>query len=386
MRGRLVVAVITLLVGCGAGAGWLVYAQAKTVPPPKLATINLGSIEETVSAVGSLAPRAYVDVGTQVSGQLRLIHVEIGDRVERGQLLAEIDPTVYETRVAADNAQVLMLKAQMREKRVQLDLAEKQFERQRQLRATRTASAEAYDTADATRQQYGAQIDALEANIRQVEATLKADQANLGYTRIHAPMSGTVIDINALQGQTLNANQQAPIILRIANLDTMTVETEVSEADVSRLRIGMTARFTTLGQPDRVRVGTLRQILPTPEVTNNVVLYKCLFDVANPDLDLLPTMSAQVNFLVGEAKAVPLAPLSAMRKVGRDRYVVRVMENGVPVEREVTVAAGDRIMAAVRDGLSVGDQVVIETHADAPKRGRDAGGPPPPPGMGGPRL
>jgi membrane fusion protein, macrolide-specific efflux system len=386
----------------GAGGVWR-FAQSDAAPTAalRLHTVALGDVEDTVSAVGSLQPRNYVDVGTQVSGQLRKIHVEIGDRVTQGQLLAEIDPTVYETRVAADQAQLKVLKANLLERKVQQELAEKQFDRQRRLRETRAASEEAFDTADAARKQLAAQIMALEANSQQVEASLRADQANLGYTRIYAPMSGTVIDVNAKQGQTLNANQQAPIILRIADLDMMTVQTQVSEADVARLKLGMTARFTTLGRPDRKRAGKLRQILPTPDTVNNVVLYNCLFDVPNPDLDLLPKMSAQVFFITAEAKGVPLAPMNALKKIGRDRYTVKVLENGAAVERTVEAGAGNRVMTEIRRGLAPGDQVVIEpvqsgqnrrrAGADGPPPPPDGpgGGPPPgppPPGMMGPRL
>jgi membrane fusion protein, macrolide-specific efflux system len=397
---RKAVMIAAVVVALSGAVGVWRFAQSDAAPTAalRLHTVALGDVEDTVSAVGSLQPRNYVDVGTQVSGQLRKIHVEIGDRVTQGQLLAEIDPTVYETRVAADQAQLKVLKANLLERKVQQELAEKQFDRQRRLRETRAASEEAFDTADAARKQLAAQIMALEANSQQVEASLRADQANLGYTRIYAPMSGTVIDVNAKQGQTLNANQQAPIILRIADLDMMTVQTQVSEADVARLKLGMTARFTTLGRPDRKRAGTLRQILPTPDTVNNVVLYNCLFDVPNPDLDLLPKMSAQVFFITAEAKGVPLAPMNALKKIGRDRYTVKVLENGAAVERTVEAGAGNRVMTEIRRGLVPGEQVVIEpvqsgqnrrrAGADGPPPPDGSGGPPPgpPPGMIGPRL
>jgi membrane fusion protein, macrolide-specific efflux system len=387
---RKAVMIAAAVVALSGAVGVWRFAQSDAAPTAalRLHTVALGDVEDTVSAVGSLQPRNYVDVGTQVSGQLRKIYVEIGDRVTQGQLLAEIDPTVYETRVAADQAQLKVLKANLLERKVQQELAEKQFDRQRRLRETRAASEEAFDTADAARKQLAAQIMALEANSQQVEASLRANQANLGYTRIYAPMSGTVIDVNAKQGQTLNANQQAPIVLRIADLDMMTVQTQVSEADVARLKLGMTARFTTLGRPDRKRAGKLRQILPTPDTVNNVVLYNCLFDVPNPDLDLLPKMSAQVFFITAEAKGVPLAPMNALKKIGRDRYTVKVLENGAAVERTVEAGAGNRVMTEIRRGLAPGDQVVIEPVQSGQNR-RRAGtdGPPPPPdgpGAGGP--
>jgi macrolide-specific efflux system membrane fusion protein len=142
----------------------------------------------------------------------------------------------------------------------------------------------------------------------------------------------------------------------------MTVWTQVSEADVPKLKLGAPAHFTTLGQPDRRREGKLRQILPTPQVVNNVVLYNSLFDVANPEHDLLPQMSAQVFFVVAQAKGVPVAPMSALRPVpGRgDRYIVRVLQDGRPVERTIGIGANNRINAEVRSGLKPGEEILLD--------------------------
>jgi macrolide-specific efflux system membrane fusion protein len=377
--------VAALLAG---GAWWLWSARADTKPSFRTQTVALGNVEDTVSAVGTLQPLTYVDVGTQVSGQLKVIAVDFGQRVEQGQLLALIDPTIYEARVAADQANLLALRAQKSDKQVQLALAERQFERQKNLLAGRATSQDAYDSAEASRKSLLAQIAVLDAQIQQGESTLRSDQANLSYTKIYAPMTGTVVDISARQGQTLNANQQAPIILRIADLDTMTVKTQVSEADVPKLTLGMNAYFTTLGQPDKRREGKLRQILPTPEVVNNVVLYSALFDVANPERDLLTQMSAQVFFIVSRAENLPVVPMAALRplpqnsgQAGKNRYALRVIENGEPVRRIVEVAASNRVNAAISGGVKAGEDVVIDIAAVKQAAGgggqqRPAGPPP----------
>jgi macrolide-specific efflux system membrane fusion protein len=361
---------ILLVIGAGAYGGWRWWAapgEARTAPVTQ--KVVIGDVENSVSALGTLQPQNYVDVGTQVSGQLQKIHVDVGDKVEQGQLLAEIDPTVYLARVQADEAQLLNLKAQMQEKLAQKKLLESQLRRQKELLAARATSADAYDTAEAAVQQVVAQISALEAQIKQTQSTLDGDQANLRYTKIYAPMTGTVVSITARRGQTLNANQTAPIILRIADLDTMTVWTQVSEADVPKLKIGMPAHFTTLGQPNKRWSGKLRQILPTPDVVNNVVLYNALFDVANPGQELLPQMSAQVFFILGEARNVPVVPMAALKPVrgGKgQRYAVKVMENGVPVERQVEVGVTSRLLAEVKSGLAEGDEVVLDPSGGAP--------------------
>lgn len=371
------VLVVALLAG---GGWWLWSARADTKPTFRTQTVALGNVEDTVSAVGMLQPLNYVDVGTQVSGQLKVITVDFGDRVQQGQLLAQIDPTIYEARVAADQANLLALRAQKADKQVQLELAVRQFERQKNLLAGRATSQDAYDSAETARKSLQAQIGVLDAQIQQGESTLKSDTANLNYTKIYAPMTGTVVDITARQGQTLNANQQAPIILRIADLDTMTVKTQVSEADVPKLTLGMTAYFTTLGQPDKRREGKLRQILPTPEVVNNVVLYSALFDVANPDKDLLTQMSAQVFFVVSHAENLPVVPMAALRPIpqGKNRYGIRVIENGEPVRRVVEVAASNRVNAAVASGVKAGDEVVIDIANFKPPAGQQGPAPRPP--------
>lgn len=351
-------------IGC---AWWLFSARADTRPPYRVHTVALGSVENTVSAVGVLQPLNYVDVGTQVSGQLKKILVDNGAKVKEGQLIAQIDPTVFEARVAASEAQLLNYRAQITDKQVQLDLARLQFERQRRLMTDRATSQEAFEIADAQRKSLGAQIAVLEAQVKQTESTLKADRANLSYTNIYAPMAGTVVDIIARQGGMLNANQQAPIVLRIADLDTMTVKSQVSEADVPKLAVDMPVYFTTLGQPDRRRAGKLRQILPTPEVVNNVVLYSALFDVENPTHDLLPQMSAQVFFVVGQVRDVPVVPMSAIKPVPRmqGRYVARVVEVDGPAERQIEIGVTDRILGEVKSGLAVGDEIAIDAGAGA---------------------
>ncbi len=184
-------------------------------------------------------------------------------------------------------------------------------------------------------------------------------------------MSGTVVSITARQGQTLVASQQAPVIMQIADLDTMTVRTQVSEADISKLKVGMTAYFTTLGNPDRRRFGKLRQILPTPTLVNNVVLFDALFDVDNPDRDLMPQMTAQVFFVVGSAKNVPIVPMTALKTVrgggGARKYSVQVVgADGSIEERSVEVGVVTRTQAEIKSGLKVGDRVVLSAQAAPP--------------------
>jgi macrolide-specific efflux system membrane fusion protein len=359
--------VVVLVLAAGAGAGWYQWGRSEAAQSTgATVTVELGDIEDATTALGNLQPREYVDVGTQVSGQLKTLYFEIGATVEKGALLAELDPTVYQSKVDADRAQLLNLQAQLTDKQSQLVLAQQQYQRQVGLARASATSQDAVQSAEAAQRSAAAQVDAIKAQIQQTQSTLKGDEANLGYTKIYAPMSGTIVSQTAKQGQTLNANQQAPIIYRIADLSTMTVTTQVSEADVSKLRIGMEAYFTTLGQPDKRWYGQLRQILPTPEILNNVVLYDALFDVPNPKGELMTQMSAQVFFISAAAKNVPIVPMAALRPVrrgeGRGTYVARVQkDDGSIEERQVTVGVVNRVSAEVKSGLAVGEQVVLPT-------------------------
>jgi membrane fusion protein, macrolide-specific efflux system len=317
-RARRAVALAALL-ALGAGGAYAARAwtaRDDTAAAYTVATAQRGDLEDAVTATGILQPRDYVDVGTQVSGQLKVLHVEVGAAVKAGQLIAEIDPTVYLSRVDANQALLRTQQAQLQDRRAQLALAEQQHQRQVNLTRENATTEDALQTAEAALRSATAQIKVLEAQIEQTQSTLRGDQANLSYTKIYAPMSGTVVAQSAKQGQTLNANQQAPVIVRIADLSAMTVQSQVSEADVSRLGPGMRVYFTTLGDGGTRWYGTLRQVNPTPEVVNSVVLYNALFDVQNADGRLMTQMTAQVFFVTAEVKDAVLVPVSALRPAG----------------------------------------------------------------------
>jgi macrolide-specific efflux system membrane fusion protein len=353
------IAGLAAALAAGGYGAWRASAAPAAAQSQATAVVQRADLEETVSATGTLQPRDYVDVGTQVSGQLKRLHVEIGDVVQKGELLAEIDPAVYLAKVDAAQAQLSHLEAQLAERRAQLKLAEQRSQRQANMMRENATTAEALQSAQAELQSAKAQIDALRAQMQQVRSALRGDQANLSYTKIHAPMAGTVVTQAAKSGQTLNANQSAPIVLRIADLSTMTVQTQVSEADVARLRVGMPVYFTTLGGEGKRWHGTLRQVNPTPEVVNNVVLYNALFDVPNSDGELMTQMTAQVFFLVAQAKDALVVPAAAVRR-GVDGASVRVQNaDGGFEARAVELGLVTRVAAEVRSGLEPGERVAV---------------------------
>lgn len=348
------------------GAGWYFYGSYKADGEKSsylAETVTRGDIENAITAVGTLSALRSVNVGAQVSGQLKSVKVEVGDHVKQGQLIAEIDPSPFEKKVEIAGAQLDNLKAQLLSKDAQLTLKKLNAARQKSLLATRGVSQATVDQANADLLMAEAEVKALNAQIHQQEAQLASDKVDLGYTSIYSPMEGTVVDEAAKEGETLNAVQSAPTIVTVADLKVMTVEAQVSEADISKLKPGMPVYFTLLGQPDKRFTGTLRQIKPTPATDNNVVLYYALFDVPNPTGELMIDMSAQVYFVLGEAKdvlVVPTAALTDKQKGGKPQVTVKVAdESGTLVERPVKVGVRNRVLAEIQSGLEEGDRVVV---------------------------
>ena len=369
-----------------AGGGYYYYrevvAPSQAAPAFQTAKVEVGDIETTVTAIANMQPKNYVDVGTQVSGQLRTIHPDIGALVKKDDLLAVIDPTVYQTRVAGDRASLDNLRAQLAQAQAQLTLDRLRNERAQQLLANQSGSKDAADAAEATMRISEAKIDALKAQIAQTQATLDGDLANLGYTKIYAPMDGTVVSITAREGSTLNANQSAPIVLRIADLQTMTVTAQVAEGDIPRIKVGTPVYFSTLGLPDRRWQGEVRQIEPTPTIVNDVVLYNVLIDVPNDDLSLMTNMTAQVFFRLGEAKGVPLVPTQALRTRRDGSQSVRVLTPGGVEERVVKTGLSNRTVTQIVDGLQPGETVVTGNAATAAPRPAGGSRPSMPPRLG----
>ncbi|NOV28212.1 efflux RND transporter periplasmic adaptor subunit [Methylomonas sp. ZR1] len=382
-----------LLVIAAAFGGWYFAKQPKHANQDKADSVEvtLGDLEENVTAQGKLEPKEYVDVGAQVTGQLQKIYVKIGDNVEAGQLLAQIDPRIYAARVAADEANIKNLQAQLAGQQAQVVFAQQQYDRNRELLKSQGVSVQDFQNSEFTLKNAKATADALQAQIEQVQSTLNGDKTNLGFTKIFASMAGTMVDQKAREGQTLNANQTTPTILQLAKLDTMTVRAQVAEADVMRLRSDMPVYFTTLGSGERRWQGTVRQILPTPEVINNVVLYNVLVDVDNRDRQLMTGMSTQMFFVLGKAEQVPLIPVNALGprqrkedKASGHAYQVKVLTEQGPQDKVVQIGLRTRRFAQVLDGLAVGEKLQINAGMDdkAKNRKRDQGYP----GAGVPRL
>lgn len=349
-----------------AGGGWYWYSSASQKPQDtsRPVTVSRGNIEEVVTAQGKLEPKQYVDVGTQVSGQLKKIYVDIGDSVKQGQLLAEIDPRVFQAQVEAGEAKLNSLRAQLNQQKAEAVLAEQNLKRNQNLIAVNAVSQQALQETESQAAVARAQVDSIVAQIQETQSNLKASRANFGFTKIFAPMPGTVTTLPTKEGQTLNANQTAPTIMQVANLDVMTVRAQVAEADVSRLRENMPVYFTTLGDSEHRWQGTVRQIQPSPQIVNDVVLYDVLIDVKNEGRKLMTGMTTQVFFVLGKAVDALIVPAEVLTRrapnvdneMGK-AYRVSVVTPGGREPRTIHVGLQTRTQAEVTDGLNEGDQI-----------------------------
>ena len=358
--------------------GWYWYAstaqssQAEVVQP---IAVTRGTIEEVVTSQGKLEAKQYVDVGTQVSGQLRAIHVDIGDTVTKGQLLAESDPRVYQAQLEAGEAKLNSLRAQLNQQKAEAVLAEQNLKRNQNLIAVNAVSQQALQETESQAAVAKAQVDSIIAQVQETESNLKASRTNLGYTKIYAPMAGTVTTLPTKEGQTLNANQTAPVVLQVANLDIMTVRAQVAEADVSRIKENMPVYFITLGNNERRWPGKVRQVLPTPQIVNDVVLYDVLIDVNNEGHKLMTGMTTQVFFIFGKAENALVIPAEVLtRRSAREdndkgkAYRVSVITETGREQRVVHVGLQTRTQAEVVDGLKEGEKVAVNRPAGAANR------------------
>ncbi|WP_244635003.1 efflux RND transporter periplasmic adaptor subunit [Agrobacterium salinitolerans] len=378
-KNRLIIGSVIAVLAIGGASARTVFSgtddQGEIVMP-----VVQGTVEEAVVASAVLEPARLVNVGAQVSGQLKNLHVELGQKVKQGDLIGEVDSTPQANGLRIANAALANLKAQRRARDIQRHQAEIAYNRQKTLNSANIVSTANRETAEAAFRALQAEVEALDAQILQASVEVENAEVNLGYTKVRAPIDGTVVAVVTKAGQTLNAAQAAPTIVSLAQLDTMRVKVQVSETDIGRVRVGQNVRFTIMGYPDSPISAKLEQIEPAPTTIAadsttgtsgavqgvQAVYYNGLFKTPNADGRLRPMMTASVRIIVGKAENVPLVPWSALTHRDEDgRYHVRVREaSGVAVEKLVTVGLTDKINSQIIDGLSVGDKVIIPAEGE----------------------
>jgi macrolide-specific efflux system membrane fusion protein len=352
--------------------------NAKPATKYATAAVTVGDLEQTVLAVGRLHAKELVSVGAQVSGQVKRLNVELGQQVKAGDLIAEVDAQPQRIKLRNAEASVTALQAQLAARRAALVQARLTFQRQQELlqadatsRADHEAAKAAFDTAQAD-------VGALQAQIEQARTQVETERINLGYTRIVAPMDGTIVAVVTKPGPTLNSFQTTPTIVMLAKLDVMTVRAEIAEADVDKIQPGQAAWFTTLGSDRQKHMAKIERIDPAPTSivndagggasaaatgtpTAKAIYYNAQFDVPNPEGRLRPSMTAQVTVRVAQADKAVLVPAAALGARGADdSYTVRVLDSdGKVSERKARIGLRTNAQAQVLSGLEAGEQVVI---------------------------
>lgn len=344
------------------------------------AEVRQGNIENLIAATGKMDAVERVNVGAQVSGQVKKLYIKSGDSVSKGQLIAEIDDQPQRSDLRNAQAALSVAQADLETREAALVRQQAQYQRLQQMIKTNAISRQDFDTAEQEWRSARAELTAQKARVIQAQIEVDKKQLDLGYTRIMAPMDGTVIAIVTKQGQTVNAVQTAPTIAKLAQLGTMTIKVQISEADINNVQPGQQAWFTTFSNPDKRYNATLRSLELAPESvmkddalmgnsestpassTNAAVYYNALLDVPNPDNALRISMTAQVNLLRDSAKDALLVPVQATKKDADGKTYVEIPDqDNKPVKRIITTGITDSVDIQVLSGLKVGEKVILAT-------------------------
>jgi macrolide-specific efflux system membrane fusion protein len=390
---RIIVAVVLLAVA-GIG-GWMYLAPSEARVEPQTIRVERGDIAETVLATGSLQANSITSIGAQVSGTIQTVAVKLGDSVKAGDLIAQIDSINQQNAVKSAEASLANLQAQLLSKQADLKAAQAALDRADKLSPQKLISDADLMTAQAGLASAQAAVASLQAQISQ--ARLAVDDANLALSRttISAPAAGTVVAVLVTAGQSVNANQTTPTIVKIADLDTMLIKAQISEADVTKVAPGQSATFTILGDPNTRIPATLLSVEPAPDAiatadtglssSDNAVYYNGLFSVANPDHRLRIAMTAQVSITINSKAGVLTLPASALGNQGKNgdyRVAVYDQASGKIHPEQVKVGLNNNITAEIVSGLEEGDLVIApragtSSTAGSGSNARRFGGPTP---------
>ena len=352
---------IVLAVLIAAGLAWWWFNRPPPPPPPPSGVVALGDVTQSVQAAGILQAKTRVDVGAQVSGQIQTLHVELGQQVKKGDLLVSLDPELARSDVAQAEAAVAQAAAALDSRRIDAESARRELKRQQRMLAGQATAATEAEKAETELAKIEADLRGQAATIARLQAELEKKRVSLSYARIIAPMDGTVVNLPVQVGQTVISVQITPVILTLADLDTITVRTKVPEADIQAIKVGQTARFSTLAVEGKRYEGKVRVIQPVPERAGNAVFYNVLFEVDNRDRALFSDMTVQVDIETGSVKQVLTMPIVALGERGKDgRFTVQVLDAAnKQVPRQVKVGLQDGAKVQVLDGLKAGEKVLL---------------------------
>jgi HlyD family secretion protein len=361
MKKHLGLAGVTIAIVAGVAA-YTQVARSDSTPAPMTARVTRGSIVDTVDATGTIQPLTTVQVGTQVSGTIKSLAADFNTRVRRGQVIAVLEPSLFQTQVEQAKATVAKLQADAERAGVDVRDSQAKLRRATELSARQLISASDLDTAVTAANQAEAQVKSAEAQIVQARAQLEQAQVNLGHTIITAPIDGIVVARSVDVGQTVAASMQAPTLFIIAgDLSHMQVLASVDEADVGRVQQDQPVSFTVDAYPGETFTGTVSQVRLQPTVDQNVVSYTTVIDVPNRSEKLKPGMTASVSIEIARADDVLRVPAAALRfRPSPDASTARAQAPRDGAGRRVWVwSSGAMQPVRVEAGLSNGTMTAI---------------------------
>ncbi|EIW2410849.1 efflux RND transporter periplasmic adaptor subunit [Campylobacter upsaliensis] len=378
MKKKLIASLLICIVACF-GIWVYFYFSAEKVEY-LTQKISRKNISQTIEAVGKVYAKEQVDVGAQVSGQIIKLYVDVGDRVKQGDLIAQIDKDKQQNDLDITKARLESARANLESKKVALNIASKQYVREQKLYAKNATSLESLETLKDNYFALKASVAALNAEVIELEITLKNAQKDLDYTIITAPMDGVIINVAVDEGQTVNANQNTPTLVRIANLEQMEVKMEIAEADVSKIKIGTKLDFSLLGNPEKTYEAQIASIDPadtqisdsnlqqnssnSSNSTSNAIYYYAKFFVDNKNDLLRIGMSIQNEIVVAYAQNVLAVPTYAIKN-DSGGYFVEILEKDRVRKAYVKLGIKDALNTEILDGVSEGENLIISSSLEA---------------------
>ena len=376
-----------------AGLGWYGYQKMQPKNEATFITeeVKRGKIAQTVSATGEISATNLVDVGAQVSGQIKKMHVKIGDIVKEGDLIAEIDDVTQVNEVNTRKAQLQTYQAQLESAQVALKIAQRKYSRYKSLASADAVSKEEFEATEDSLATNRAKIKELQSSIRQTQIAINTAEKDLGYTRITAPSTGTVVSLVVEQGQTINSSQTSPTVVQIADLTSMTNKMQIAEGDATKVKAGQTVNFTILSEPDAPISAKLDSIDPglttmsqgsyskSTDTTSNAIYYYARATVPNPDGKLAIGMTTQNTVEIASADNVLMVPTVAIKTKDGKKFVRVLGANNQAVDREIQTGLKDSMNTEVKSGLNEGEKVVMSEMGAAEKAEaveRERAGPP----------
>jgi len=353
-------------------AGFILFRGNGNEPKFRTDKIIRGDIEMAVTATGTVNPVTTVLVGTQVSGTIKKLYVDFNSPVKKGQLIARIDPALFEAQVNQAKANLLSAKANLEKAKATLVDAKRTMDRNKELFSKNLVARSDLDTAETNYETADASVIAAKSQVAQTEAALNLAGTNLRYTKIVSPVDGIVVSRNVDVGQTVAASFQTPTLFSIAqDLTKMQIDTSVDEADIGKIKVGQDVEFTVDAYPDITFKGRVWQIRNAPITVQNVVTYDVVINVDNPELKLKPGMTANVSIIVSIKKDVLKIPNAALRfkPAEKGKTAVQpkgsgvwILEQGKLKRLPISIGISDgNYTELVSGGIKEGQELIVES-------------------------